>query len=75
LKEFFEYLGPRIGKEHPFQDKRISKCKEEGELDREGFLILCYTKTPRQVNNYLENSEEQIKTLTRKSFEQADKKK
>lgn len=73
-KEFVKYLGPKIGKQHPFEDERISKCRKDRELDKESFLILCYTKTPRQFNNYKRNSENEIQTLTKKSFRQADKK-
>ena len=69
-KEFVKFIAPKVGTEYPFED--VKACRKRGYLTFEEFLILGYSKTPRQWNQYNRNEPEKVENITREAFKQKD---
>jgi hypothetical protein len=69
-KEFVKFMAPKVGMEHPFED--VKACRKRGYLTFEEFLILGYSKTPRQWHQYNRNEPEEVENITREAFKQKD---
>jgi len=70
-KEFVKFIAPKVGTEYPFEDAKA--CRKRGYLAFKEFLILGYSKTPRQWGKYKSKKNEQkVEDITREAFKQKD---
>ena len=70
-KEFVKFMAPKVGIEYPFEN--VKGCRKRGYLTFEEFLILGYSKTPRQWGKYnSKKNEQKVEDITREAFKQKD---